>query len=75
MPGWLQPSAVMMTDNGRPFTTLRPVSAGGIAARRREHARWVSAGQDVVHIHTVAAAADHFAFLGQSRLLGEVSVL
>src|SRR5262245_65791029 len=64
-----------MTNDGRSFTALGPVPAGCVAAGGREHSHRVRAGQDVVHIHAVPAATNHFALLGQSRLLGDVGVL
>jgi len=75
VPGGLQAGAVVMTNDGRSFTALGPVPASSVATGRREHSHRVRAGQNVVHIHAVAASADRFALLSQSRLLGDVDVL
>ena len=72
VPGVLEPGTVMVTHDGRALTALRPVPAGGIATGRGEEALRVRAGQNIVHVDGVAAAADRLAFLGQSRLLGDI---
>lgn len=65
MPGILEADTIMVTHDGRTFATLGPVAAGGIPACRREHACRVGAGQDAVHIHSVAKTTDTLALLGQ----------
>src|SRR5439155_19655245 len=75
VPGGFQAGAVVMPNDGRSFTALGPVTVGGVATGRRERSHRVRAGQDVVHIYAVPAAADHFALLGQRRLIGDVDVL
>src|SRR5258708_51914 len=72
VPGVLESGTVMVTHDGRALATLRPVSAGGVAAGRGEEALRVRAGQNIVRVDRVAAAADRLAFLGQRRLLGDI---
>jgi len=61
----------MMADDGRTVAALGPVAAGGVAAGCRIIALWVRAGQNVVGVDRVAAAADDLTFLGQGGLLGD----
>src|SRR3977135_3335385 len=72
VPGVLQSGQVMVADDRRAFTALRPVAAGGVAARCREIPGRVRARQDIVHVHGIAAAADQLALLRQSGLLVDV---
>src|SRR5882762_10954051 len=47
VPGVLQPHQVVVADDRRALAAFRPVAAGGIAARRRVHARRIRAREDV----------------------------
>src|SRR5207344_216586 len=63
---------VVMADDGRAIAALGPVATGGIAAGGRVLALRVRAGQDVVYVDRVAAAAERIALLGQPGLLVDV---
>src|SRR5689334_9345226 len=69
VPGVLQPLQVVVPDDRRAVAALRPVAAGSVAARSREHALRVGAGEDVVLVRCVAAAFDLLALLGERGLL------
>src|SRR5204863_4355938 len=73
--GLLQLMAVVVPDDRRAVAALRPVAAGGVAARGGEAPRRIGPGEDVVLVRRVAAALDRLALLGQRRLLGDVGVL
>src|SRR6185503_16170218 len=68
----LQPLQVVVPDDRRAFAALRPVAAGGVAARGGEHAGRVRPGEDVVLVRRVAAALDRLALLGERGLLVDV---
>ena len=57
--------AVVMADDRRAFTVLRPVAAGRVSARCREHAVRIGARQHVMHVDAVAAAADDLTLLAK----------
>ena len=65
----------MVADDRRAFAALRPVAAGRVAARGGEAPLRIGAGQDVVHVHLVAAAWHRLALLGERGLLVDVRVL
>src|SRR5256885_7051277 len=71
----LQPLQVLVADDRRAFAALGPVAAGGIAARGREAAVRIRAGQDVVLVRRTAPALAPLAFLGQGGLLVDIVVL
>ena len=74
MPGILEAGTVMMADNGRSVgAALCPVSTGGIAAGRQIEALRIRAGQNIMHVDGVAAAADGFTLFRESRLLVDVA--
>src|SRR5262249_35660761 len=69
VPGVLESGTVMVPHDRRTLSALRPVPASGVATGRRVESLRVGAGQNVVRVDRVAAAADHLALLGQGRLL------
>jgi hypothetical protein len=69
VPGVLESGTVMVPHDRRTLSALRPVPASGVATGRRVESLRVGAGQNVVRVDRVAAAANHLAFFGQGRLL------
>lgn len=66
--------AIMMPHNcGTVRRALGPVATSGATPCRRIHALRIRTGQDVMHIHAVAAAADRLPFLPQGRLFVYIS--
>src|SRR2546426_11111754 len=74
VPRVLQALQVVVADDRRALAALRPVAAGGIAARRRVHAGRVRAGEDVVLVRRVAAALDRLALLVQRGFFADVGL-
>ncbi len=72
MTGVLEAHAIMMTDDGRALCLRSPVGARRVATGCRVHAGRIGAGEDVVHIDGVAAAADGLALFAERGLLVEV---
>ena len=62
----------MMADDRRSLRALLPVSARRVAARGRVESLWIRAGQDVVVVYRVTAAADELTLFGQCSVLVEV---
>src|SRR5207237_8316758 len=72
VPRILEALQVVVPDDRRAVPALRPVAAGGVAARRGEHAGRVGPGEDVVLVRGIAAAFDHLALLGERGLLADL---
>src|SRR4051812_477340 len=63
---------VMVPDDRRSCSALGPVAAGLVLAGGEGGAVRLRAGQDVMPVRRVAAAADHVALFAERSLLGEV---
>src|SRR4051812_30180469 len=72
---FIQPRAVVVTDDRRALAALGPVAAGRVAFVSGQRASFRRrTGQHIVHVRFVATAVDDLALLGERGLLVDVGV-